>query len=104
MEASPLRLSYDAGTLIVVGGAPALLAQLPGVRPDPRTGQHRAEGRCYRAVVEFLRSKRVPYADDARSWQPTPWPMKSEREPFPHQAEALEAWWSTGGRGVVVLP
>jgi superfamily II DNA or RNA helicase len=99
-----LRLSYDAGTIIVAGGPPAVLAQLPGVMPDSRTGQHRAEGRCYRAIVEALRKLGIRYADEARAWQPTPWPLKSNREPFPHQAEALEAWWAGSGRGVVVLP
>ena len=26
------------------------------------------------------------------------------REPFPYQAEAFQAWWKSGRRGVVVLP
>ncbi len=30
--------------------------------------------------------------------------MRTSRDPFPHQLEALQSWWSNGGRGVVVLP
>jgi len=104
VDANRLRLSYDAGTLLVVGGSADVLGQMPGVLPDTRTGQFRAEGRCYRAVVEWLRRHGVSYSDEARAWQPTPWQVKTDREPFPHQEEALQAWWAAGGRGVVVLP
>src|SRR5262249_5377083 len=36
----------------------------------------------------------------------TPWPLRTSRDPFPHQGEAVETWWRNGkgGRGVVVLP
>jgi sugar phosphate isomerase/epimerase len=30
--------------------------------------------------------------------------LRTSRDPFPHQTEALTAWWGAGGRGVVVLP
>lgn len=80
------------------------MASLPGCRFDPRAGAHRAEGRHYRALVEYLREHRIPYQDAARAWQATPWPRRTERVPFPHQTEALEAWWQNRGRGVVVLP
>src|SRR5262245_23792755 len=104
MDPTPVRLAFDGGTLVVVGPDPELLARLPGCRFDPRSNGFRAEGRCYRPLVEFLREQRISYTDDARAYQPTPWPLKSGREPFPHQAEALEVWWKQGGRGVVVLP
>src|SRR5207244_763227 len=104
MAPSPLHLAFDGGTVVVTGGTPDSLAALPGVRPDPRFGGHRAEARGYRALVEHLRNRRIPYSDAARAWQPTPWPLRTGRKPFPHQAEALEAWWQQGGRGVVVLP
>ncbi|HZY90106.1 MAG TPA: DEAD/DEAH box helicase, partial [Gemmataceae bacterium] len=51
-----------------------------------------------------LRRERIPYEDRARAWQPVEWRLRTSRDPFPHQREALEAWWSAGGRGVVVLP
>src|SRR4051812_42491414 len=99
----PIQLRFDGGTLILTGGTPELLAALPGVRLDPRTGSHRAEARFYRAVVEHLH-KRHPYEDHARAYEKTTWQLQSTREPFPHQLEGLEAWWNNKGRGVVVLP
>src|SRR5262245_19275582 len=102
MEA--IHLTFDGGTLVVTGATPERLAALPGCRLDPRSGGYRAEARCYRALVEYLRQHRLPYKDEARAYQPTGWRLRSQRQPFPHQAEALETWWAQGGRGVVVLP
>jgi superfamily II DNA or RNA helicase len=105
MDAPLVRLKFDLDTLLVTGPEPEVLAALPGCRPDPRApGAYRAEARCYRALVEYLRRRRIAYQDEARAYQPTPWALRTSRDPFPHQAEALEAWWQQGGRGVVVLP
>src|SRR5262245_21083727 len=104
MEATAIRLAFDGGTLVLAGATPELLETLPGVQFDPRSGAHRAEARCYRDLVEYLRRHQVPYEDQARAYQPTPWPLRTSRDPFPHQTEALEAWWQQGRRGVVVLP
>lgn len=99
-----IHLSYHEGTLLVCGAEPSVLTTLPGVWHDSRTNEHRAEGRSYRALVEHLRSTGVAYVDQARAWGPTPWPLRTSRDPFPHQREALTTWWKHGGRGVVVLP
>jgi superfamily II DNA or RNA helicase len=104
MEPEPTRLAFEGGTIVVTGASPDALAALPACRLDPRTHQFRAEARHYRALVEHLRRNKLPYEDDARAYQPTPWPLRAARDPFPHQTEALEAWWQQGGRGVVVLP
>jgi superfamily II DNA or RNA helicase len=104
MDAAPIHLAFEGGTLILTGGTPELLQSLPGCQPDPRTGAHRAEGRQYRAIVEQLRRDKVPYTDEARIYQATPWRLRTSRDPFPHQTEALDTWWKAGGRGVVVLP
>jgi superfamily II DNA or RNA helicase len=104
MDADLIQLAFDAGTIVVSGAASDRLLDLPGVRFDSRTNAHRAEARCYRAIVEHLRSSKTKYTDDARNFQPTPWPLKMEREPFPHQTEAVDTWWREQGRGVVVLP
>jgi superfamily II DNA or RNA helicase len=104
MTGSPIRLAFDGGTVVVTDGTPELRSSLPGVRLDPRTQTHRAEGRFYRAIVEQLRLDKAPYEDTARAYQPTPWKLRSERTPFPHQTEALETWWREKGRGLVVLP
>jgi superfamily II DNA or RNA helicase len=104
MDVDPLTLTFDGGTVAVAGGSPTIVETLPGIRPDPRTNGHRAEGRYYRAIVECLRAKNVPYTDSARAWQPTSFPIVDRRAPFPHQTEALDVWWKSGGRGIVVLP
>jgi superfamily II DNA or RNA helicase len=105
MDAEQLCLTFDQDTILLTGPDPEQLAALPGCRPDPRTpGAFRAEARCYRAIVEHLRRQRIPYQDKARTYKPTPWPLRTGRDPFPHQTEALETWWKAGGRGVVVLP
>jgi len=100
-------LSYDAGTVLVGGGPPGFdFATLPGVRFDPRTSTHRAQGRHYRGLIEHLVREKLPFTDTAREWEHKPmgWKLNSDRTPFPHQAEAVAAWWKGGARGVVVLP
>jgi superfamily II DNA or RNA helicase len=104
MEHLVLTLAFDRGTLVVSGAAPERLAALPGCRPDPRSGGYRAEARHYRAIVEHVRGQQWTYHDEARAYEPTPWALRTSREPFAHQSEALETWWRKGGRGVVVLP
>jgi superfamily II DNA or RNA helicase len=104
MEGASIHLTFDGGTLVVSGVDPQRLAELPGCRPDPRSGGYRAEARHYRAIVEYLRRHQWAYQDDARAYQPTPWVLRTSRDPFPHQSEALETWWNRGGRGLVVLP
>jgi superfamily II DNA or RNA helicase len=104
MDDAPIHLAFEGGTLVVSGAAPERLAALPHCQFDQRTGVYRAEARHYRALVEHLRRHQLRYRDAARAYQPTPWPLRTSRDPFPHQTEALEAWWQAGGRGVVVLP
>jgi len=104
MTAPYLQLRYDGGTVVVSGADPEFLATLPYVRHDPRTNTHRTEGCHYRALVEHLRRFGIAHEDHAKAWEPTPWNLHIERQPFPHQREALDTWWRTGGRGMVVLP
>jgi superfamily II DNA or RNA helicase len=104
MAESPITLAFDGGSVTVDGGEPELRNRLPGCRFDPRTGQHRAEARHYRAIVEWLRREKITYVDQARAYEPTAWTLTTDREPFPHQTEGLATWWRERGRGVVVLP
>jgi superfamily II DNA or RNA helicase len=104
MEPAPIHLTFDGGTLVLTGAEPDRLASLPGCQLDPRCGTYRAEAYHYRAIVEHLRAHKLRYKDEARGYQPTSWRLRSDRKPFPHQSEGLEAWWANGGRGVVVLP
>jgi superfamily II DNA or RNA helicase len=99
-----LQITFDGGTLVFRGLTPEQLAALPGCRFDPRAGTYRAEARYYRPIIEHLRMHRIPYRDEARAYQVTKWPLRTTRDPFPHQIEALETWWRSGGRGVIVLP
>jgi superfamily II DNA or RNA helicase len=100
----PIILRYDAGTIVIDGVADAVAVKLSGVSFDPRVRLFRAEGRHYRGIVEQLRADKLDHTDEARAWRPIEWKMKAEREPFPHQSEAVAAWQQAGNRGVVVLP
>jgi superfamily II DNA or RNA helicase len=106
-SALPISLTYDRGT-VVVGDLPKDFdtTTLPGVLFDPRTSQYRATGINYRTIVEQLRKLQLPYADHARGWENKSlgWKLTTDREPYPHQREAVDVWWRSGGRGVVVLP
>ncbi|VTS06972.1 DEAD/DEAH box helicase [Tuwongella immobilis] len=104
MDALPITLAFDGGTLLLTGPHADELLALPGVRYDPRTSAHRAEAKFYRRIVEQLRAQKRAYTDQARQYQPTPWKLTSDRTPRDYQAEAIEEWWNHGGCGVVVLP
>lgn len=104
MTPEPIHLEFDGGTLIVSGGTPEILNELPGCRADTRTETLRAPAREYRAIVEHIRARQINYKDNARQYQPCAWTLHTSRTPFPHQTEALETWWRNQGRGVVVLP
>ena len=99
-----LRLVFDEGTIIVEGLEEGDDLGLPGLKFDPRTKAYRAPGIFYRQVVEHLREKKIPYRDEARSYEKEKWSIRVAKEAFPHQVEGLKAWWDHGGRGVVVLP
>ena len=42
--------------------------------------------------------------DAARGYEELDLRPRRHREPFPHQQQALDAWWKAGRRGTVVLP
>jgi superfamily II DNA or RNA helicase len=104
MDAEPITLTFDRGTILLAGATPERLTALPGSRFDARTQSYRAEARHYRAIVEALRQQKISYRDEARLFQPVTWPLRTAREPFPHQTEALDVWRQQGSRGMVVLP
>src|SRR5437899_2681813 len=92
--ADPLRIQFDAGTLILSSAPDALLQQPPGCRFDERTATFRTEARHYRAIVEALRQQKIAVADEARDYEPLACKLSSTRTPFPHQQEALATWWN----------
>lgn len=99
-----IRVRFERGTIVIDGLPSEDPGGIPGITFDKRTRQHRAEAIWYRSIVEDLIRRKLAYVDAARAYGKTSWPIRVERAAFPHQQEATEAWWKSGGRGVVVLP
>jgi superfamily II DNA or RNA helicase len=118
-----IRITFDRGTLVLepVASSPdenaapsaartaaavdAIVAlRLPDVERDVRIGAARAPARAYRDVVMALRRLGIEYRDEARAYPELALRSRVEREPYPYQQEAVEAFFASGGRGVVVLP
>jgi superfamily II DNA or RNA helicase len=105
-----MELSYDRGTLLLLGMAAPMGAS--GVDPggwagvvwDPRVGAYRAPAWRYAEVLERLRGAGVVVADGVDAWKE--WRVYGWREVVlrPYQAAALYAWRAAGRRGVVSLP
>lgn len=113
-----VRLEFDRGTLLLRppesagasgdDGAPAGVGpgghELPGLTWDRRVGAWRAPADRYRTLLTALHRSGIEHADEARRYEELELESVLLREPFPHQAEAVDAWWDGGRRGVVVLP
>ncbi len=100
---APAELEFDEGTLLL--GPPGLEPERvsQGFVRDPRAGgRYRARGVSYREALLHLRTGGL--TDAARAYEALELKHRGTRKPYPHQAEALDAWWGAGGRGVVVLP
>jgi superfamily II DNA or RNA helicase len=92
-----------AGT-IEVRGWPEGLALPAGCEWDARARCHRAPALSYAGVIRSLVASSTAYADHARSYEQLEEGPLVRRQPRPYQSEALSAWQSHQGRGVVVLP
>ncbi len=77
---------------------------LPGLRFDRRVGRWRAPAGEYREVVLALRRAKVELVDEVRRYERLDLRSRMVRQPYPHQSEAVDTWWSGERRGVVVLP
>lgn len=103
-----LTLGFEGGTILLEGIPEGESLGVPGLKFDARKrNAHRAEGIWYRTVVQYLRERKIKYEDRALGYEKrsSPWVIRVDKPAFPHQEEALEAWWKVhGGRGVVVLP
>lgn len=102
-----LRLDYDRGTLILrcaEDALPAPLGRLGAWRFDKRIGHWRAPAWRYRDTVRTLHRAAIAHDDRARGYAALELVSRRRRTPFPHQAEAVEAWFDGGRSGVVVLP
>jgi superfamily II DNA or RNA helicase len=103
-----LRLSFDAGTLVLEGlSGPAVGPKPPSIAPalvwDARVASYRAPAYHYREVALWLKR----FGDDAvnqvftRVERSDLW-ITPELRPYQHAA--LLAWQSAARRGIVVLP
>lgn len=97
------RIEFHGGTLRAHGLADEVALQA-GFVFDERQRCHRARGIDYRSVVVSLTRAGATFTDEARGYAELDVRMRTKREPYPHQAEALAAWRRASGRGVVVLP
>ena len=101
-----MRLEYDRGTLLLHPGDEELPAglTLPGCTFDDRVRLWRAPAHRYRDLMRALHRAKVEIDNQAGGFETLDLGLRLEREPFPYQAEAVEAWWTEGRNGVVVLP
>jgi superfamily II DNA or RNA helicase len=55
-------------------------------------------------LVETLQAEETVFTDEAKAFTAIALTVSLERQPYPHQREALDAWVAAGRQGVVVLP
>ena len=107
MTAVAASLTFRAGTIELSGitreSTEASLVPGP-LAWDPRAACWRAPAMAYAGVIAALRATSLDVEDDARRDVALTAGPRVHREPRPFQAEAVAAWRSTEGRGVVVLP
>lgn len=96
-----MRLVFEQGTLLL-SGMPQAAPELPGMRWDPRTGNHRAPAYRYRALRAALQRRGDAFVDEVekRAAELGVW-RRPELRPYQHAA--LEAW-QREQRGMIVLP
>ncbi len=101
-------LTYNEGTLLLDGLSPKEIGGLfaEGVwKWDARVGQFRTDAYRYGEVAEVLRDKLgSSFTDQIARPANLRWPKVNLHKPRRDQAEAIDAWLSSGGRGLVVMP
>ena len=98
-----VSVSFLSGTL-ELRGWPDDIAPPPACAWDERTRCHRAPAAAYADVVRALVASKTPYEDIARRYTELDRGPRVHREARPYQSEALSAWRTHRGRGIVVLP
>ncbi len=102
MPRSP-KLKFDRGTLIL-HPPPRGKAWLDFATWDDRVEKFRIPAIYYRPLIEALQADDKKIIDEAREFYNLELKAVSQFEPYPHQAEALQAWKQARRQGVVVLP
>jgi superfamily II DNA or RNA helicase len=93
-----------SGTLELRGWPADLEPPAAALEWDARTACHRAPAVAYADVVRGLTVGKLPFEDGARRYAVLETGARAHREPRPYQTEALDAWRTHRGRGVIVLP
>ena len=96
-------ISFDRGTLIV-HPPPKGKIWVDYATWDDRVEKFRIPAIYYRAFIEALQGEKTDFIDNARAFETLELVSSMEREPYPHQSEALQEWKQAGRNGVVVLP
>jgi len=96
-------LSFDRGTLIL-HPPPRGKNWIDYAVWDDRVERFRIPAMHYRDLVQTLRTEGTTLVDQARAFEDMQLDAAVEMPPYPHQREALEAWFKAGRAGVVVLP
>jgi superfamily II DNA or RNA helicase len=104
MDETEFTITFNSGTLELRGAPGGFSRLFPQAVNDPRARCLRCAAIHYRSLVSLLHKNGIAHADLARKYDKLEFPKAFGREPFPHQAQSVDAWWKAGGRGVVVLP
>jgi superfamily II DNA or RNA helicase len=96
-------LKFDRGTLIL-HPPPKGKAWVDYATWDDRIERFRVPAIQYRELVTTLRREAIAFEDQAKDFGAIELNGELKYSPYPHQQEALDAWKSSGHRGVVVLP
>jgi superfamily II DNA or RNA helicase len=100
--ATECQLRFDRGTLLLEGCSILPAGVKAHFRYDPRVDAYRAPAYLYPRIIGLLRPSLA--RNQAARYGRVALVVALPVEPYPHQAEALQRWQATGGRGVVVLP
>jgi len=93
-----MKLTFDKGTIQIQGDV-----QVPNSTWDERSKTFRAMALYYRDIIDFLKRSSFDFKDDVPNLFPCP-ELQSKVVLRDYQKQALDAWASSGYRGVIVLP
>ena len=96
-------LRFDRGTLIL-HPPPRGKAWIDYATWDDRIEKFRIPAIHYRNLIVALKAHNTSFSDKAKGFGPLDLQATLNRQPYPHQQEALDAWIKTERQGVVVLP
>jgi superfamily II DNA or RNA helicase len=96
-------LKFDRGTLIL-HPPPRGKTWIDYATWDDRVERFRVPAIQYPDLIAALQAESTAFKDEAQDFPTVLLDSKVDRQPYPHQQEALDAWNQSNRRGVVVLP